>query len=84
MKCPHFDNANIPADCFAGNFLCPKECRAEVVSAEHLSTSDLIAELEKRRPCERCADKLLDEQGDCKCLWSDPFYGFSDNFKEAK
>jgi hypothetical protein len=47
----------------------------------YADTADLIAELEKRRPCDKCQDRV---RGDCRCLWNDPFYGYNNNFKEAK
>lgn len=44
----------------------------------YISTADLIAELEKRRPCERC---VRNGQHCFTCKWNLPE---KDNFKEAK
>ena len=45
-----------------------------------IPASDLIAELEKRRPCEKCKDYLQVVCGNC--VWDS--LGQEDNFKEAK
>ena len=47
-------------------------------------TASLIAELEKRRPCEKCVDSFMEKRSGCTCIWQDPFYYDKDNFKPAK
>ena len=48
-----------------------------------IPTADLIAELEKRRPCERC---VSGPYGECcaPCLWNDLDFSGKDNFKPSK
>ena len=57
-----------------------KEVHAEV------STSALLAELEKRRPCDRCVNpkhmaRCMELSDECRnCIWEE----LNDNFKPAK
>ena len=44
-----------------------------------IPTADLIAELEKRRPCERCEFKSGSMGRGCVCFWN-----IKDNFKPSK
>jgi hypothetical protein len=46
------------------------------------STADLIAELEKRRPCPRCAHRGKPLPRCCGCLWCG--VNGKDNFKPSK
>jgi len=62
---------------------CP-HCGYTGTTNVEISTADLIAELEKRRPdCNKCVHKsvLLHRNGRCNCVW---FNQINDNFKEAK
>jgi hypothetical protein len=54
--------------------------------AHKVQTPDLIAELEKRRPCNRCKQWQGDSSPCIGCLWVTVrcFKYAKDNFKEAK
>ena len=60
------------------------EYKAKQLRFEY-STDELIAELERRRPCKKCGnDKAKDEPVDCIfCRWSNENISRPDNFKEA-
>jgi transcriptional regulator NrdR family protein len=54
---------------------CPN-CNTEGYMDVEIPTADLIAELEKRRPCDKCNS----EEPCLRCVW----YSRHDNFKPSK
>ena len=49
-----------------------------------VSTADLIAELEKRRPCEKCINKDLSQDYECTPCCGCHYNATKDKFEEAR
>lgn len=79
VKCPMFLT---DGDGGCRRITCGKSCDMHGFIAVEIPTSDLIAELEKRRPCERCAYQQGHPVTCESCVWSSIIE--SNNFKEAK
>jgi hypothetical protein len=57
------------------------KCRRGVIQGVEIPTTDLIAELAKRRPCERCRKhRPIGGCGAMYCIWG----SLSDEFEEVK
>jgi hypothetical protein len=56
------------------------KCHRGIIQGVEIPTADLMAELEKRRPCEKCAKN---EEYNCACIWAKVFSLrlLTDNFK---
>ena len=46
-----------------------------------IPTSNLIVELERRRPCNKCANYGTHMNDKCVCIWDNPLGYTVDNFK---
>lgn len=78
VECPNCKGRGILE--YGGSSIECVNCGASGEFNVEIPTADLIAELERRRPCKRCEFKL-DEY--CECCW-DGLNSKQDNFKEAK
>jgi len=77
------DEVENPLGLYLADEALAKICAIVDEEREELPTADLIAELEKRRPCERCA-YVNSCTGDSNCMWNDIFSFRTDNFKPSK